>query len=263
MTADRGTGRSGASAGDHPLRRLLTELEHHVLDVERGFAREATEHVAPAWRRVTDGESRWSVSLAVLVAIGLQIALPLKLSLHPHLVLPAVETMLLAALVIANPGRINRRSSILRKGSLALIAVVSVANAWSAVTLIHELVTGTEQQQAQDLLLTGACIWLTNVVVFALWYWELDRGGPVARAYADREHPDFVFPQMESPHLAPDHWEPNFVDYFYLSFTNGTAFSPTDVLPLSRWAKLMMLAQSCISLATVALVVARAVNILA
>ena len=128
--------------------------------------------------------------------------------------------------------------------------------------LIVGLVRGTEGQTAGPLLLTGGAIWLTNVIVFALWYWELDRGGPAARAVAPRPHPDFLFAQMQSPELAPDDWEPQFADYLYLSFTNATAFSPTDVLPLSRWAKLTMMLHSLISLATVALVIARAVNIL-
>jgi uncharacterized membrane protein len=123
-------------------------------------------------------------------------------------------------------------------------------------------VQGTEGQDAGPLLITGAAIWLTNVIVFSLWYWELDRGGPVARAHATRAHPDFLFAQMQNPELAPSDWEPGFADYLYLSFTNATAFSPTDVLPLSRWAKLTMMLQSAVSLATVALVIARAVNIL-
>jgi len=113
------------------------------------------------------------------------------------------------------------------------------------------------------LLLTGGAIWLTNVIAFGVWYWELDRGGPAARAHATRQHPDFLFAQMQTPELAPDDWEPAFVDYLYVSFTNAAAFSPTDVLPLSRWAKLTMLVQSAVSLSTVALVVARAVNTLA
>jgi uncharacterized membrane protein len=110
--------------------------------------------------------------------------------------------------------------------------------------------------------MTGAAIWLTNVIVFALWYWEFDRGGPVARALARKPLPDFQFVQMQSPELAHPDWEPAFMDYLYLSFTNATAFSPTDVLPLSRWAKATMLLQSAISLVTVALVIARAVNVL-
>jgi uncharacterized membrane protein len=100
------------------------------------------------------------------------------------------------------------------------------------------------------------------VIAFALWYWEFDRGGPVARALAIKPYPDFEFPQMTSPELAPPSWEPMFADYFYLSFTNATAFSPTDVMPLSRWAKMLMLVQSAVSLLLAALVIARAVNIL-
>jgi len=115
---------------------------------------------------------------------------------------------------------------------------------------------------AGPLLITGGTIWLINVIVFALWYWEFDRGGPVARANADRMYPDFQFVQMASPALAPPDWEPAFADYLYLSFTNATAFSPTDTLPLSRWAKLAMTVQAAVSIVTVALVVARAVNIL-
>jgi uncharacterized membrane protein len=105
-------------------------------------------------------------------------------------------------------------------------------------------------------------VWLTNVIAFGLWYWEFDRGGPVVRAAGTMRHPDLMFPQMASPELAPPDWEPQFVDYLYLSFTNATAFSPTDVMPLARWAKLTMLVQSAVSLAIGALVIARAVNIL-
>ncbi len=124
------------------------------------------------------------------------------------------------------------------------------------------LVQGTEGNTAGPLLVAGGSIWLTNVIVFALWYWEFDRGGPVARANAVRAYPDFQFVQMVAPQLAPPDWEPSFGDYLYLSFTNAAAFSPTDVLPMSRWAKMGMTAQAAISIVTVALVVARAVNIL-
>ncbi len=112
------------------------------------------------------------------------------------------------------------------------------------------------------LLMWGSTVWLTNVIVFALGYWELDRGGPAARAMARKTHPDFLFSQMTVPELIHKDWEPGFVDYLYLSFTNATAFSPTDTLPLSRWAKLLMMAESLVSLITVALIVARAVNVL-
>ena len=112
------------------------------------------------------------------------------------------------------------------------------------------------------LLLAGSGIWLTNVIVFALWYWQFDRGGPVARALGVKPYPDFLFPQQTAPDIAPPDWEAEFVDYLYLSFTNATAFSPTDVMPLSRWTKMTMLVQAAASLLIVALVVARAVNIL-
>jgi hypothetical protein len=146
--------------------------------------------------------------------------------------------------------------------SLFLIAILSLANAWSVARLVTGLVHGTEGENAGPLLVTGGVIWLTNVIIFGLWYWEFDRGGPVSRALATRLYPDFQFVQMTSPHLAPPDWEPAFGDYLYLSFTNAAAFSPTDVLPLSRWAKIGMATQSAISIVTVALVVARAVNIL-
>jgi uncharacterized membrane protein len=126
---------------------------------------------------------------------------------------------------------------------------------------VLDLVTGLAVGPA-ELLVAGAAIWLTNVLAFALLYWEFDRGGPAARAAGTRTHPDFLFAQMQSPKLAARDWEPYFADYLYLSFTNTTAFSPTDVLPLSRWAKLTMMVQSAVALVVVVLVVARAVNVL-
>ncbi|AEW92698.1 MULTISPECIES: DUF1345 domain-containing protein [Streptomycetaceae] len=216
----------------------------------------------PAWRRETEGEQRWAVTAAVLLAAAVQWSLPPRLSFRPHWLLPLLEVVLLIGLFAANPRRIRRRSPLMRSASLALAALVSVANGWSAAALVRGLVLGREGEDAGPLLMTGAGIWLTNVIVFALWYWEWDRGGPVHRAAGTRQYPDFLFPQMQESALAPPGWEPGFLDYFYLSFTNATAFSPTDVMPLSRWAKMLMLAQSAVSLITVALVIARAVNIL-
>ena len=197
------------------------------------------------------------------MAIGLQVAVPGRLVvLRPVWVLPALEGVLLLALVLANPHRINRQSRVLRMLGLALATLISFANAWSVVSLAEGLVRGTEGENAGPLLVTGGAIWLTNVIVFALWYWEFDRGGPVARALGTDPYPDFLFVQMTSPQLAPPDWEPAFADYLYLAFTNAAAFSPTDVMPLSRWAKLAMTVQSAVSILTVALIVARAVNIL-
>jgi hypothetical protein len=181
---------------------------------------------------------------------------------HPVWLLPTVQILLLVALIMANPRRINRESRAIRVLSLTLAVLLSLANAWSVVRLVVDLVQGTEGNSAGPLLVTGGTIWLINVIVFGLWFWELDRGGPVARAQGDRLYPDFQFVQMASPELAPPDWEPAFGDYFYLSFTNATAFSPTDTMPLSRWAKMGMTAQATVSIVTVALVVARAVNIL-
>ena len=217
----------------------------------------------PAWKRRTDGEARWQVAVAVAIAVALQFPLPDRLALvHPTWLLPAVEGLLLLVLVMANPRRINRESRALRLLGLTLAALLSLANAWSVAQLVTGLVQGTEGGAAGPLLVTGGAIWLTNIIVFGLWYWEFDRGGPVARANGTRIYPDFQFVQMASPELAPPDWEPTFGDYVYLAFTNAAAFSPTDVMPLSRWAKMGMTAQATVSIVTVALVVARAVNIL-
>ncbi|ANZ14681.1 DUF1345 domain-containing protein [Streptomyces noursei] len=239
------------------LDRIEALLAPAVAGVE-----EAGRRLRPAWRRVTRGEPRWPSTLAVLVAVALQWRLPERLAIHPEWLLPGLETALVLVLVAADPYRIERVSRLYRWAGLALIAMISAANGWSAVHLVIGLVRGTEGQDAGELLATGGAIWATNVIVFALWYWEWDRGGPVARVHAVRRYPDFLFPQMATPEMAPEHWEPQFADYLYLSFTNATAFSPTDVMPLTRWAKLLMLLQSAVSLLTVVLVVARAVNIL-
>jgi branched-subunit amino acid transport protein len=228
--------------------------------LERLIGRVDKAHL-PAWLRPTLTESRWPAGVAVLTAIALQVLLINKLAFSPKWLLPGIEFALLAVLTIANPVRINRESTILRAVGIALVAVASVATAWSAARLV-DLLVHREKIGPGQLLLNGGAIWLTNVIVFALWYWEVDRGGPAARANARHDYPDFLFPQMTLPELTAKDWEPTFVDYFYLSFTNATAFSPTDTLPLSHWAKLAMAAESAVSLVTVVLLVARAVNIL-
>ena len=253
-------------AGIRALHSRLDELERRMPGPERssqGEAQRPGEEVVPAWKRPTEGEARWEVTIAVAAAVALQFPLPGRLVLlHPAWLLPALQGLLLLALVTANPRRINLESRAIRLLGLTLAGVLSLANAYSVARLVVGLVHGTVGQTAGPLLVTGGAIWLTNVIVFGLWYWEFDRGGPVARANATRKYPDFLFAQMTSPHMAPPGWEPTFGDYLYLSFTNAAAFSPTDVLPLSRWAKMGMTAQASVSIVTVALVVARAVNIL-
>jgi uncharacterized membrane protein len=222
------------------------------------------EHaLVPAWLRDTRGERRWPVNLSVTGAIVLQFLLPTRFTEPlPRYLLPGLEVALLIGLSIANPVRIERRGPMIRAASIVLIALITFANVISAVLLIRAILDGQAGGSAAPLFGTGASIWATNVIAFGLWYWEFDRGGPVQRAHGTLRHPDLMFPQMVSPQLASPEWEPHFVDYLYLAFTNATAFSPTDVMPLARWAKLTMLLQAVVSLAVGALVIARAVNIL-
>ncbi|PRY10745.1 uncharacterized protein DUF1345 [Kineococcus rhizosphaerae] len=198
----------------------------------------------------------------MVALVALQLRLPAHLALGSRWALPAVEAALMVALTVANPVRMDRASSWFRRTSLLLVAVASVANGASAVLLVDHLVRGRATRSPGGLLFEGAAVYLTNVVTFALWYWELDRGGPLSRKEGRDTDVDFLFPQMASPDVAPADWEPTFPDYLYLSFTNSTAFSPTDTMPWTRWAKMLMLAQSATALCIAALVIARAVNIL-
>ncbi len=236
--ADRG------KQGDSALRRLENE-------------------VLPAWLRPTSGENRIPVAVVILLATVLQLLLPSRFTLLPlHWLIPSIELLLLVALTVINPVRLTRRSPATRYLSLLLVALISIDNGASAVLLDSKLIRGTAGDHAGPLLAAAAAIYLTNLIAFAIWYWEYDRGGPFARAAAQSPYPDFLFPQMTQHHVAPKDWEPHFGDYLYVSFTNATAFSPTDTMPLTRWAKLLMAVQSAIALSTTALVIARAVNIL-
>ena len=249
----------------NPADRLRSEIRRleRLLDPGIGMIEQAGErYVLPAWQRVTQGEPRWPVSLAVVVAIALQLVLPYRVAFRPRWLLPTMQGLMLIGIIAANPKRIDKESTRLRGATIALIAVSTLANAWSAGRLVLHLVEGTLKQSPARLLMTGAAIWITNVIVFSLWYWECDRGGPAGRRNAERRYPDFLFAQMQAPELSPPDWEPGFADYLFLSFTNASAFSPTDVLPLSRLAKMTMMLQAGVSLSTVALVVARAVNVL-
>jgi len=242
---------------------LHERLEHIAAHVER-LAGLRDVH-QPAWLRRTTEEPRIPVIIAVLVAVALQGFVPHNLAFSPWWLLPALELLLLVVIILFRQTSIDRQAATLRALGLTLVGAASLATAWSAVELVNELLhhsANSSVAHAGPLLRVGGGIWLTNVIVFALWYWEMDRGGPVARACGTHSHTDFLFAQMTAPEFVPKDWEPAFLDYLYLSFTNATAFSPTDTLPLSRWAKLTMMFQSAVSLATVALVVARAVNVL-
>lgn len=215
----------------------------------------------PHWHQPHSGEHRWPVSIVVVIVIFLQFSLPKSLSLSAQVQICLLETAFLIALVVVNPRRISRHLPSTRILGIFLTVLMTLSNTASAIKLIDAIIT-RGVTDARSLLLSGGSIWLTNVVVFGLWYWELDRGGPGKRAEASHPYPDFIFPQMSDPLYAPKTWHPTFFDYLYTSFTNASAFSPTDVMPLTRWAKALMLLQSMTALLIVGLVIARAVNIL-
>lgn len=215
----------------------------------------------PAWGAPSHREARWPATLALLVALGIRVALPERVLYGPRWLVPALEASLLIPLTVANPTHMTRESRNLRSLSVALIGLVTTANASALGLVVRSLLRGGKAG-GRELIAAALLIWVTNVLIFALWYWELDRGGPFARMRPDHRQPDFLFPQMTSPQTAPPGWTPEFGDYLYVSFTNSTAFSPTDTLPLTVAAKALMLVQSGTSLVTVALVAARAVNIL-
>ncbi len=208
------------------------------------------------------GESRWPMAAAVGAAIVITILVPSDQRLLPAGVLPLIEGILLVALIIGDPGAIDRRSTLLRGLSIALVSILVVSALTATTRLIDTLITGGDQtNSASELLQAGSAIWIGNILAFALLYWELDGGGAAARVHRLRAHADFAFPQQMNPELAPLGWRPRFVDYLYLAFTNATAFSPTDAMPLAPWAKLAMMVQSVSSLAILGLVIARAVNV--
>jgi hypothetical protein len=199
--------------------------------------------------------------IIVAGAIALDVFLPERLTPGPSWTLPSIEGVLLVALVVVSPHPRWRASPIRRTVAIILIALVSATNIFSLVELVRFLLhhhVGSGRQ----LIFAGVQLWLTNVLLFSLWFWELDRGGPVERAARTDQLPDFMFPQDSDPKIAPPDWTPGLIDYLYVSFTNAAAFSPTDTMPLTQSAKLLMTAQALTSLLIVVLVVSRAVGIL-
>ena len=204
------------------------------------------------------------MALAVLAAGGLRAALPAGLRDHDaRWAFTVVIVVLLGVLILGDPGRIDRDSRWLQIMTGSLIGLITAVNASAAVRLLAGIITGEKFTTDANLLLaSGGVIWLTNVIAFGLWYWDIDRGGAAARARRAAAMPAFVFPEMaNAEHVAPG-WYPKFVDYLHLSFSVATAFSPTDVSAVRPWAKLMMMAEEAISLVVAVLVIARAVNIL-
>ena len=211
----------------------------------------------------------WPALLCVLGAILLQVRLPGKLTAGPPWLLPSLEGALLIGLAVTTPrGGAGEHHSHRRHAAIALVALVNAANVASLYLLVHELLH-KHISNGHSLILSGVAIWLTNVLIFALWYWLLDRGGPMNRARhldptTPEGHPDFVFPEMDGGRpYTPESWMPEFLDYLALALTTATAFSPTDAMPNSRQAKTLMSIQGLISLVTLGLIISRAVNILA
>ena len=227
-----------------------------------------------AEKRQHPGESRYPAAAAVVAAVLLYAALPSALVvLGPRYLIPALELLLLVPLLVGNPRRMTRQTRQLRVVSIGLILLIAVANTVALVVLVDVLVNGSAKDGGA-LLIGAAQVWLTNVIVFALAYWEIDRGGPVVRTREPRSQlppADFRFPQDEdhdaidevaARSAAKSDWSPAYLDYLYVSVTNSSAFSPTDTMPLTATAKWLMSLQAMVSLVIVILVVARAVGII-
>lgn len=208
-------------------------------------------------------EQLWPALLALLAGMAMSALLPQRLVLGPTWLVTTVQGLLLVAVAAGRWGATQRHQVALRALSLSLIFALAGAAGWSAVRLMVELLDGAQRwSNARSLLIAGALIWMYTNVAFAFLYWELDGGGVARRAREPRRYPDLAFPEHLSPELAPPAWRPQFVDYLYLGFTNATAFSPTDVMPLRPWAKLAMALQAMLSIAILSLVIANAVNLL-
>lgn len=212
---------------------------------------------------VLEPERRLLPALAVLVSMAVPFLLPPHLAPGPVVLLVAIQGAFLVAVAVADPGRIDARSAKVRALSLALVGVIAASAAWATGRLIYDLFAKVPQSNdAGELLLAGGAVWVEMVIAFAFVYWELDGGGPVERIFSPRAQPDLAFPQHMNPELAPAGWRPVFGDHLYLSVTNAMAFSPTDVMPLTGWAKAVMALQSAISVAILSLVVANSVNLM-
>jgi uncharacterized membrane protein len=206
-------------------------------------------------------EPFWPAQATILAAIALQLTLPSRLTVGPTWLIPVLEGVLLFGMFLATPRQLEHEHRVRRRAALGLTVFVSAANIVSLGLLTHYLLHHAVST-GQRLIVAGVVIWLTNFLIFGLWYWELDRGGPGKRAAGEDRPPDFLFPQMNDDAVQPRNWRPKFIDYLYVSLTNAAAFSPTDTMPLTPMAKIIMGIQSLVSLVTIGLIVSRAVNIL-
>ena len=209
------------------------------------------------------GEPVAPLVITLLVATAIPLLLPDQLLPGPRWLVPTVIFVLMTAMLILDPGRIDRRSRRLRRVRIGIALMLAASTTYATAALVDALVAGSAAivNSPAELLRTGGLVWVALVITFSFTYWELDLGGPAERAHMDREYPDFAFPQDLSLPIARPGWRPTFIDYLYVGLTNNLAFSPTDVMPLSHWAKLIMGLQSMASLLIIGLVIARAVNI--
>ena len=205
-------------------------------------------------------EPRWPASLALLICVALYVVLPNRLVIGPRFAIPVLIILALIPLS-ARRHRHPDESPRVRQLTLALIALVTLANVTSMVLLVQRLLN-TAVSQGRALIYSAVSVWLTNVIIYGVWFWEIDRGGPTRRAAGAKLVLDLEFPQMANPELAPKGWEPKFTDYLYTSFANGTSFAPADAMPLTRRMKILFGTESMVSFVTIAVVAARAVNIL-
>jgi len=210
-------------------------------------------------------ERRWPMAAAVMVqGIGF-LLLPedFRVVLSVSIVYPLFLAVFLVVLIVGDPGRIDRQRRWLRITTGLMIATITIVTAYQAVRLVDGILTQASFDSAGQLLGIGGIIWVSNVLAYALWYWDLDAGGAAARANADTTvAPAFVFPESSMPEVVGPGWYPQFVDYLALSFNTALAFSPTDVSAIRPWAKLMMVSESLVSLAVGMLVIAYAINVL-
>ena len=202
------------------------------------------------------------MATAVVAATALYVGTPHRGRVPGWWIGPVLQLGLLGILIAQDRGRIDRRSASLHRMMVALLVVMTTGTVLAVVVLAHDILVALKGVTATVLLGRGAAIWVENVIVFSLWYWQFDRGGPAERAADAPVQPSFAFPENATPELAPAGWRPTYPDYLYLSFTNATAFSPTDTLPVRRWAKLTMMVQASLSLVIAILVIARAINVL-
>ncbi|MGS0687947.1 hypothetical protein ACVBEQ_22775 [Nakamurella sp. GG22] len=218
-------------------------------------------HIAPTGGR--QGERRWPMATAVLSVGVLQELIPDDFRILPRYAYPLALLCFMVVLVIGDPGRIDRQRRWLRVTTLLMFGLITLVTATAAVRLVAGIFTDAAFTTASQLLVIGGCIWLTNAIAFALWYWDLDAGGAASRAAATQPtRPAFIFPEMTMREYVHESWYPTFPDYLVLSFNTALAFSPTDVSAVRVWAKLMMIVESMVSLSLAALVIARAINIL-